>query len=931
MPQNFPQDFFQGSQPIALVAGGAGFVGSHVCEALLFRRVGVICVDNWRTGVEENIKHLKEYPNFFLLEQDIAGTAEKIPEGIERLDYVLHVAGIEAYLNGEDVSVETLEANSTGSKNLLEVAKKYGARFLLASTINVFSGQISPFSHTEAKRFAEALTSEYGQKRGVNVRIVRLGDVYGPRMMLSSGSAIAKLIKEVLYKQDLVVPQEAFVFPVYIDDVVEGIVKALLSSGTKGSIVSLAGPKTSIFSVAQIMKQTIEGSGDLVFKKGEFQEVPNDEKMLTAGQDIISWQPKVSLEEGVAKTLDWFSRNRNKIPAETEPERREVRINKKRSGNFWSDIKVGGKGRKLLKRNKWLGLAAILLGLFWFFVLPFLEVGAGLLQLNLAKKAVFAGNYSSTEAWSGRARVWLGWSKAGFSRWENLPFIGKKAYAFEDGSRILIQAAEISRFGARLLEDLSQLFENVQGRAPASGGVVVDSRSSDLRTLEEKIAFLEADMGKEIDAPPFVGQKVLSQHLDLSTLRKASGVLANILPQTPDLLGGGGKKTYLVLFQNNATLRPGGGLIGSYALVTFNAGKLVSFDVQDVSAADGQLKGHVEPPLPIKDYLGEANWFLRDSNWSPDFPTSAERAAWFIDKELGVKIDGVIAIDLEFTKRLFNELGLTGYQSVPVWVLSEEANDFSVDLARQLLQLVTSLPKERLTTLGKVALSSLEGRHFSIWTDNEEADLALKRAGWDGSLLDASCGASCTGDYLQVVEANLGGNKSNVFVARTESLELSMDDQKVSHSLAVSYANDSGSSSIGGNYKNYIRIFTSLGSIPGKAYLLDPATGFQEELNLDVGQEKGKEVFGTLLTIPANQSRTINFWWDTPIPLGNKELSLVWQKQAGTLNDPAWIKINPPKGRSFTASPEPSLTIQGAIGYNIPLSKDIKVNVKWQQ
>ncbi len=222
MPQNFPQDFFGRSSPIALIAGGAGFIGSHVCEALLLKGVGVICLDNWRTGVEENIKHLKEYPNFFLLEQDIAGIAEKIPEGIERLDYVLHLAGIEAYLNGEDVSIETLEANSIGSKSLLDLARKHSARFLLASTINVFF----------AKRFAEALTSEYGQKKGVNVRIVRLGDVYGPRMMLSSGNAIAKLIKEVLYKRDLVIPQEAFVFPVYIDDVVEGTVKALLSSGT---------------------------------------------------------------------------------------------------------------------------------------------------------------------------------------------------------------------------------------------------------------------------------------------------------------------------------------------------------------------------------------------------------------------------------------------------------------------------------------------------------------------------------------------------------------------------------------------------------------------------------------------------------------------------------------------------------------------------
>ncbi len=934
MPQNFPpgnSKFFGSSSPVALVAGGAGFVGSHVCEALLGKGVRVICLDNWLTGVRENIKHLEEDLNFFLLDRDIS---EKIPDEIPRLDYVFHLAGIEAHLNGEDVSIETLEANSIGSKNLLELARKHGARFLLASTINIFSGQISKestreyfgetrgeegeFSQIEAKRFAEALTSEYGQKKGVNVRIVRLGDVYGPRMLLSSGSPLSRLIKETLYNQDLVVPQEGFIFPVYIDDVVSGIVKALLSSGTRGAILSLAGPKTSIFSVAQVIQRTKGGSTDLVFTKREFREAPAPEGVPSAGQTLISWQRRVDLLEGITKTLDWFSRNRNRIPKSGLPEKEDKEAEKKQTGGFWSDVKVGGKSKKLFKRNKKLGLAVIQLGLFWFFALPFLEVGAGILQLHFAKNATLAGDTKAAEVWSSRARIWFGWSKEGFSRWEKLPPLGDKAAGLEEGARILAAAAEIGELSGRTLGGLAQLFENALGSLPSSSRTNVDSLSFDLKTLEERLGFLEADL-EEGSRPPFVGQKLLSQSLDISTLRKAVGLLTTILPQTLDLFGEKSKKTYLVLFQDNTELRPGGGLISSYALVTFTAGELASFDVQDVSAADGQLKGYVEPPRPIADYLGEREWFLRDSNLSPDFPTSAARAAWFVDKELGLKIDGVIALDLEFAKRLFEELGL-----------KEETNDFSVDLARQLLQLVTNLPKERLVSLGKVALSSLEERHLSIWTDDKETDLILKRAGWDGSLLDASCAAPCIGDYLQVVEANLGGNKNNIFVTRTGNLEISVNDQKVSHSLTVSYANNSGNSSVGGEYKNYIRLFTSLGNIPGKVYLLDPATGLQEELTLDMGQEKGKEVFGTLLTVPGNQSRTINFWWDMPIPLGSKELSLVWQKQAGTLADPVWIKINPPKEKSLTARPEPSLTNQGTIGYNIPLLKDIKINVKWQ-
>ena len=113
-------------------------------------------------------------------------------------------------------------------------------------------------------------------------------------------------------------------------------------------------------------------------------------------------------------------------------------------------------------------------------------------------------------------------------------------------------------------------------------------------------------------------------------------------------------------------LRPTGGFIGSFGLITFDGGRLSDLTVNDVYTADGQLNGHVEPPLPIKNYLGEASWWLRDSNWDPDFPTSAKRAEWFLDKELGKKVDGVIATDLYPIKEILKVTGsvfLSDYNS----------------------------------------------------------------------------------------------------------------------------------------------------------------------------------------------------------------------------------------------------------------------------
>src|SRR5574340_1269627 len=113
----------------------------------------------------------------------------------------------------------------------------------------------------------------------------------------------------------------------------------------------------------------------------------------------------------------------------------------------------------------------------------------------------------------------------------------------------------------------------------------------------------------------------------------------------------------MVLFQTNMELRPTGGFIGSFGLLTFDNGRMSELNVSDVYSADGQLKGHIDPPAPIHDYLGEANWWFRDSNWDPDFPTSAKRAEWFLDKEIDQKVDGVFAIDLGLIK---DALRLTG-------------------------------------------------------------------------------------------------------------------------------------------------------------------------------------------------------------------------------------------------------------------------------
>lgn len=960
--KEIPRHFFSGAAPIALVAGGAGFIGSHFCERLLGKNVRVICIDDWLTGVRENISHLKEDENFLFIEDDIT---KKLPKNIERLDYVIHLAAVEAYLNGEDISKETLEANSIGTRNLLELAKRKSARFLLVSTIGVFAANISPddikeyfgkeriqegeFSHHEAKRFAEALVSEYGSKEGVDARIVRLADVYGPRMMLSNARLLSQLIKQAVYGGPLKVPggEEVNLYPTYITDVIDGMSKALFSSGTKNKILSLTGPKTSAFSIAEAIKFVINNNPKLSELKKESLETgfyeenyPSKDyspEVLEAGRSLLSWEPETVLEQGLVETLSWFNVHKSRIP----PQKKEL---KERS--FWSEVRADPKS--------WKNLAALLLGilLFWFLLLPPLQLTVSSAQLVLVKNRALAGDFTQTVFWAKGAVSWTRGAEEGFARWQQIPGLNLAANPFLDKSRLFTRLSQVALSGAEAGKGAQVLFTGVFGEEPFDPQIPADKLALELGTLDRELAFLETELSPN--------GEVLSREFDLVDIRNSINGVLPFLRQANELLGSRGKKVYLVLLQNNMELRPTGGFIGSFALLTFENGRFINLEVQDVYTADGQLKGHIEPPGPIKEHLGEASWYLRDSNWSPDFPTTAQRAVWFIEKELGQKVDGVIGVDLEIAQKLLAAIGPITLSDFNEQVTSDNLyektqyavegdffpgsrakKDFLTALSRELLfELFDSNEKENrsfnMTVLARSALSVLKSRHMAVWIDNSEVMAGLRRAGWDGGLRSISCRSeeNCLADYLMLVEANLGVNKANYFLDRSFSLELLPGSEAVEHKITITYQNRSQQEVWpGGDYKNYIRFLVPQKAGNSTARIINSSTGEETNPEIDNQIEKvGKRSFGMLVNVPAGEARQLIFSWDVSLEkTGIEEIALLWQKQLGMSDDPVWLNAKLPKGSQVSSVfPEPSLTTSSSVGYNTSLSKDLLFNIKWQ-
>lgn len=311
-----------------LVTGGAGFIGSHLCDRFLAHGHTVVCVDNFLTGSESNIAHLRPSPAFQLVEHDISKPIELGGP----VDCVLHFASPASPLDYLQLPIQTLKVGSLGTLNALGIAKAKRAKFLLASTSEVYGdpqvhpqpeaywGFVNPVGprgvYDEAKRFAEALTMAYHREHGLSTRIVRLFNTYGPRMRMNDGRAIPTFITQALRGEPLTVfgdGSQTRSFG-YLDDVVEGIVRLL---GVEyPDPVNLGNPEEStVLELARRILEITQRSSRIAFKP-----LPQDDPKqrcpdIAVAKQVLGWEPNTTLADGLRKTIEWFARQMHMDPA----------------------------------------------------------------------------------------------------------------------------------------------------------------------------------------------------------------------------------------------------------------------------------------------------------------------------------------------------------------------------------------------------------------------------------------------------------------------------------------------------------------------------------------------------------------------------------------------------------------------------------------
>src|SRR5215470_11904905 len=302
-----------------LITGGAGFIGSHLCERFLAEGDDVICMDNFRTGSPDNIAHLFADRRFTFIQQDV--TTYIYVSGA--VDAILHFASPASPVDYLEFPIPTLKVGSLGTHKALGLAKEKHARLLLASTSEVYGdplehpqseeywGNVNPIGprgvYDEAKRFAEALTMAYHRAHGVETRIVRIFNTHGPRMRLNDGRVVPNFISQALKGEPLTVygdgsQTRSFC---YVSDLVEGIVRLLRSDYRLP--VNLGNPiEVSIREFADRIKALTGSTSEIVFRPLPVDDPRVRQPDITRARQLLGWEPRVSLEDGLRRTIDYF-------------------------------------------------------------------------------------------------------------------------------------------------------------------------------------------------------------------------------------------------------------------------------------------------------------------------------------------------------------------------------------------------------------------------------------------------------------------------------------------------------------------------------------------------------------------------------------------------------------------------------------------------
>lgn len=875
-----------------LVINELGSVGSHLVDVLLGLGCQIYYLGNKK---EDYLDHLWNKNNFEFLKQ-----FNKVQE-LSNLSYIFYLG---------DKKRKYLSP-------ITKICRDKKIKLL-------FSFQGTPQS---AEEIIKELTSQ-----GIDNRVCIFKEIFGPRIRKG---LVASIIESAFLGKKIKIPsgEDSGTKLVYSSDFVKGITRAMFAPDTLGKLIDLSGNDLSFLTLISELEKKSKKNLETEFLKETL--TPNLlEKEYKKNLDF-DWKPEVTLAEGVAEVIVWLEREK------------ESHFHKSQKNMIlvFPLVFRSAKIRKLI-----FGMSVFFFLSSILFLIPILVF---LGKMFYAKKSFLRAEKAWTEGELVKTKTELTKAINQIDSSRQIFDLSSPFYEVFGLGTGVKQVDNLLTIESKTLDTLESFFQIADIFLPSFSSLLkgekidLRARTSEINIYLDKIyantsyllVTLENNQIEENILKTFGVEKYLVlEKAVLPVLRKEIFRAKMVLPSLPEILGDPEEKTYLVLFQNNLELRPTGGLISSYGLLTFEKGRLINFEIKDVDSEEDQFKGEIDPPSKIREYLGENRWLMRDGNWDPDFITAAQRLEWFIDKQTGREIDGVVGFNLGALREIIE---LTGDLTIPdddekitAYNLYERAEysskTFSTETSGQKNDLFGKMmgsfferskkyTNREIISFLTAVYQSLNRKEILVYLHQPDAAEYLQMFNWDGAIQSSNICQKITGnclfDYLSINEANLGGNRANFFIKRIINHGVTINEQgQVSEDLKIYYQNNSPIEVWpAGRYRVYLRFYLPSGSQLESLMINDPSEpGLWVQMpndQIDFISEHGKAVIGYLLEVPVKSARIIEIKYLLTERINLVKpfsYTLLTQKQSGSgetgykfmLNFP--VEVNPlrilPKG-----------------------------------
>ncbi len=821
---------------------------------------------------------------------------DKLGRGSETLKCIFLAGG---FLNGKKAIKKSLVVET------LEYARRTKTRVIM----------VLPYLlNNRDRKTLQAIIDLYYLNRDIDSYLIYVGELYGAGYVKGDYKSFAINIFDEYKRQGSIgVSKNDFRFyPVGVKECIERLLRVSFTY-EYGKRIFLVGSSLTSYEFLNFIKE--------VHPATAFYQINNKVTVTTAGS-VPFENEKISKESIEEMFLDLKTDTVKLVPLK-KPQV-DIKELKKKSGT---------------RRYYLSGIFVLLITLLSPFILIFIS----LVSLKISYKTLLLGSFSVSRAGFQISRTASQFAQTEFSA---VGFV-KPIHNVLSFPREIVGILEgVSGMGVRMVSiatNTESVVKNVFGENDYDIKGLAQNISLDSDLAYQELSFLSANF------PHFNSllNSGFSNEISIDNIRNYLLSFRNLSLQLPDVLGADASKTYLVLFQNNSELRPTGGFIGSFGLLTFEKGRLTDHNMFDVYTADGQLKGHVEPPTAIRKYLGEANWYLRDSNWDPDFSVSATKAEWFLDKELGRSVDGVVGVDFEAVKNLLSFMGPINipdggtidaknlYQKIQDEVEgdffpgSQKKTNILVSLSDTLIGKLTEVRPQRYEALGKIMLTNLNGKHIQVFSHNDVVRDVLENASWDGGVTIPTCGVNCQTIWFGTAEANVGVNKVNYYIERKSFFTSTYNKGFWENTLEIDLTNKaSASEKPVKQYKAYVRALAPKGALFSQVQIVD--NGGTRNVTAEINEISGRVEAGVPAIIAPSKSGKVIFKWRQTANVNfvkSGGVGVFWRKQAGTLNDPASIRIQIPRfANSFEKF---ALTKDGYFGYNTTLTGDLYPKIFW--